>query len=220
MPPRYAPPVFAAVALLLLTGTRCVFIATSGDRPPCRSTTDKHCDSKVTVSVGETIARGRLIDAPVEGVAYVSGSIAGVTAADGSFEYESGGRVRFFIGDIALGEPAAGKAHLSPLDLVRGGTLDTPAVINIARLLQSLDAVPGDDGITITAGVRAEATRSNAAVGASIVSLDFADDTAFVNAAAQLVSTLTADFPRTAVLVDAPTARAALVQGLENAGIR
>jgi hypothetical protein len=49
--------------------------------------------------------------------------------------------------------------------------------------------------------------RSNATVSTAIQYLDFSDNTAFVNAATQLVSTLTASYPFTAVLVDAASAR-------------
>ncbi len=209
----------AVVAAATLTGSRCVFIATSGDHA-CRSSTDRHCESRKTAGAGATVAidDGRLIDAPVEGVSYASGSVTGVTNAQGGFRYEAGNRVRFFIGDIVLGEAVEGKAVITPLDLVPDGTIDTPAVINIARLLQSLDSLPGDDRITIPARLRTDAVRSSEAAGASIASLDFADETAFVNAAAQLVSTLTAPYPFTAVLVDRRTAQVHLLQSLGNSG--
>jgi hypothetical protein len=87
-------------------------------------------------------------------------------------------------------------------------------VINIARLLQSLDALPGDRRITIPAQVRGLARRANSGLGASIEALDFADDTAFVNAASQLVATLTQAYGFTAMLVDADTARRHLQDSL------
>ena len=125
----------------------------------------------------------------------------------------------FFIGDIALGQAVAGKAVITPLDLVPQGSLDSPAVINIARLLQSLDAVPGDTRITIPAAVRAAAVRTGETVSSAIRFLDFADDAAFANSAAQLVATLTAAYPFTAVLVDADSARMHLRAALAAEGI-
>ena len=119
-----------------------------------------------------------------------------------------------FIGDIPLGGAVPGKAFMTPLDLVPGGDIDTPAVINIARLLQSLDALPGDARITIPAQVCGLARRSNSGLSASIDALDFADDSAFVNAASQLVATLTQAYGFTAVLVDAATARQHLQDSL------
>ena len=203
--------VFALLAVLTLTGTECFFVARSGS-----SSNDGEEQNTGLVVV---IRDGRLVDAPVEGVAFHSASLAGITGTDGEFQYVAGEPVAFSIGDIALGEAVEGKSVITPLDLVPQGTLDTPAVINIARLLLSLDAVPGDARITIPAAVRAAAILSRADVDAAIRFLDFSDDTRFTNGAAQLVATLTADYPFTGVLVDAQSARAHLRQSLLSAGI-
>ena len=88
-------------------------------------------------------------------------ALPGFTGSDGGFQYEEGAAVRFSIGDIPLGQAARGKAVLTPLDLVVDGNLSSPAVINIARLLQSLDAIPGDQAITIPEEVQAGAVASN-----------------------------------------------------------
>lgn len=192
--------VFALIAVLTLTGSQCVFIARSGGDSSEKEDED-------TSNLVVIIREGRLVDAPVEGVRFVSGNLSGLTGPDGEFKYLQGESVRFFIGDIALGEAAEGKPIITPLDLVPGGGIDTPAVINIARLLQSLDAVQGDDRITIPAELGRRAQHADAVLHASIQSLDYADETAFVNSASQLVATLTAAYPFTAVLVDADTAR-------------
>ena len=198
---------FALIAILVLTGSRCVFIARSGGD----ISREDDEGSNLVVIIGD----GRLIDAPVEGARFVSGTLSGLTGPDGEFQYRQGEPVRFFIGEIALGEAVEGKPVITPLDLVPGGSLDTPAVINIARLLQSLDAVQGDDRITLPAALGQRARRADAVLHASIQSLDYADETAFVNSASQLVATLTATYPFTAVLVDAVTARQHLKAALE-----
>jgi hypothetical protein len=209
------------MAVPALTGSQCVFVASSGDSHTCISTVDKPCNSKDNTDpvVVVTVDNGQLIDAPVQGVRYESGSVSGVTGDLGEFQYETGGTVRFFIGDIALGEEVRGKSVITPLDLVPNGTIDTPAVVNIARLLQSLDSIPGDNRLTIPAVLHAAAVRSNGAVDTSIQYLDFADETAFVNAATQLISTLTASYPFTAVLVDRQSAQKHLIRTLGAAGI-
>ena len=207
--------VFSLVAMLALTGSQCVIIATSGGGHPDCSDKDNDKDPCPVVIV----ATGRLVDAPVQGVRYVSGSLSGSTGANGEFQYEFDKPVRFFIGDILLGEATKGKAIVTPLDLVRNGTIDTPAVINIARLLQSLDAVPGDGRISIPAKVRAAAVRSNAAVSSPIQFLNFADEPAFVNAASHLVAVLTATYPFTAVLIDAASAKQHLLESLAGSDI-
>ncbi|MGB7931257.1 MAG: hypothetical protein WCH04_03385, partial [Gammaproteobacteria bacterium] len=205
----------------VLTGSQCVFVASSGNNHACVSTVDKPCNPKNNTDpvVVVTVDNGQLIDAPVQGVRYQSGAVSGVTGDLGEFQYETGGTVRFFIGDIALGEAVRGMAVITPIDLVPNGTIDTPAVVNIARLLQSLDSIPGDDRITIPVVLRAEAVRSNADVDTSMQYLDFADETAFVNAATQLISTLTASYPFTAVLVDRQSAQKHLTRTLGAAGI-
>jgi hypothetical protein len=215
MIPKTFAIVFSLVAMLALTGSQCVIIATSGGRHPDCSDEDTDKDPCPVVIV----ATGRLVDAPVQGVRYVSGSRSGTTGVNGEFQYELDTPVRFFIGDIPLGETVRGKAVITPLDLVPDGTIDTPAVINIARLLQSLDAVPGDGRISIPAKVRAAAVRSNAAVSSPVRFLDFADEPAFVNAASHLVAVLTASYPFTAVLVDAASAKQHLVESLAGSGI-
>jgi len=200
---------FALVVLPLLGGAQCAFFFSSGGDDD--DDDDERPDDGLVVIVGD----GNLVDDPVEGVSYESGPVAGITGRNGEFRYEVGNRVRFFIGDITLGRAVPGKALVTPLDLVDGGTIDTPAVINIARLLQSLDANPDDGVITIPAAVRAAALRSNTSLSAAIEFLDFADEAVFLNTASQLVAVLTRDYPFTAVLVDADQARARLLESLD-----
>jgi hypothetical protein len=210
MIPRKYMLVVALLAMPLFGGSQCSFYASSGG--------DSHDSDKKDENAGLTVVvdDGRLIDAPVEGVSYQSGSLAGITGSSGEFQYEVGNTIRFFIGDIALGRAVRGKSVITPLDLVVDGATDTPAVINIARLLQSLDSDPGDGVITIPAAVRAAAARSNVALSSAIEVLDFSDATAFVNAASHLVAVLTRDYPFTAVLVDADNARAHMIRSIDS----
>jgi hypothetical protein len=205
----------------VLAGSQCVFVATSGNSNRCKSTVDKPCNSQnaSTPVVVVAVDNGQFIDAPVEGLRYESGSLSGITGDHGEFQYEAGNTIRFFIGDIALGEAVKGKTVITPLDLVPNGTIDSPAVINIARLLQSLDAVPDDNRITIPAILHNEAVRSNGEASASIQYLDYTHETVFVNMATQLISTLTASYPFTAVLVDSQSARETLARNLDRAGL-
>jgi len=205
--------ILALIAIPLLGGGQCSFFFSSGGDS---SAADDEDDKDDTAGLVVIIGDGRLIDAPVEGVSYESGSLAGITGSNGEFQYEVGNTIRFFIGDIALGRAVRGKAVITPLDLVAEGSADTPAVINIARLLQSLDSEPGDGVITIPAAVRSAAVRSNAALAPAIEFLDFSDSTAFINSASHLVAVLTRDYPFTAVLVDADSARAHMIRSINN----
>ena len=103
---------------------------------------------------------GVFVDSPVSNIAYRTSTLQGVTNAAGEFEYVSGERVTFSIGGLDL--PSVVAADLiTPQDLVGVGLdeVDNIAVINIARLLQSLDADGNpDNGIEISAAAMADDT--------------------------------------------------------------
>ena len=73
--------IVVVMAIPVLMGSQCVFIASSGNNDSCKSTTDKSCDSrnKTAPVVVVAVDNGQLIDAPVQGVRYESGSISGIT---------------------------------------------------------------------------------------------------------------------------------------------
>lgn len=99
-------------------------------------------------------ANGILLDSPVEGARYVSGSVAGITDANGTFQYEIGDSVRFYVGDILLGE-AVGKPMITPVDFISGADINNDTVTNIARFLQTIDEDKNpDNGIQISQNVR------------------------------------------------------------------
>jgi hypothetical protein len=187
--------ILTLTVLPLLVGSSCAFFFSSGDGSSDRK--DKDNDRIIVVT------NGVFGDPAVAGVGYESGSLAGITGEKGEFQFETDKTVRFFIGDINLGPAVVAKSVMSPKDLVVKDASDVLADINILRLLQSVDSTPGDDVITIPAKVRAAAVKSNEALSSAIEFLDFSDDTAFVNAASQLVAVLTNDYPFTAMLVDA-----------------
>jgi hypothetical protein len=186
------------LAVPFVIGGNCAFFFSSGGG----SDEDEDREGLTVV-----VRSGQFVDAPVRGLYYESGSLSGFTTGDGRFEYEEGEKVGFFIGDIQLGEAVPGRPLLTPQDLVNGGNLDSPAVINIARLLQSLDADEDEATITIPETVQANAVLTNEMLASAINFLDFADEPAFANAASQLVAVLTSDYPRTMTLVDGETAR-------------
>jgi hypothetical protein len=99
-------------------------------------------------------ANGILLDAPVEGARHVSGSVRGITDANGTFQYEIGNSVRFYVGDILLGE-AVGKPMITPVDFINGADINNDTVTNIARFLQTIDEDENpDNGIQISQIVR------------------------------------------------------------------
>lgn len=204
--------VFALAAFWLLSGAECAFVATSGSSS---SDSDNEQRSNLVVIIRD----GQLVDGPVEGVQFESGSQRGVTGPNGEFRFEEGEDIHFFIGDIALGQPVLAKSLMSPIDLVPGGNLTNTEVLNIARLLQSLDAIPGDARITIPGSIRRIARVHHAGIGSILEHLDLADNDAFANSGSQLVATLTEDYAFTATLIDANAARLHMQTSLQKAGL-
>jgi len=94
---------------------------------------------------------GKFIDSPIEGLEYHTATQSGTTDSQGNFRYEAGEEITFSIGDLVLGTTLA-KGIVTPLDLVPGAQDETdPAVTNMLRLLQSLDADGDpDNSIQIT----------------------------------------------------------------------
>ncbi len=199
---RQAFLILLLLAIPLLVGSQCAVFFSSGSGS---DDDDRDKDEELIV-----VATGQFGAAPVSGADYVSGSISGVTGSDGEFQYEVGQPIQFSIGDIPLGRAVSGKNVITVQDLAAGSEAAGTEAVNMERLLQSLDAEPGDNFITIPAQVRAKAVKSNESVTSAITYLDFSDDTAFANAASQLVSVLTGDYPFTGALVDAETARRSL----------
>ena len=83
---------------------------------------------------------GVFTDSPVEGLAYTTETQSGITDESGAFTYMDGEMVEFHLGGLTLGEGPA-RPIMTPIDLVEGAMDETdPAVTNICRLLQTLDA--------------------------------------------------------------------------------
>jgi len=99
---------------------------------------------------GATV-QGQFVDSIVIGLRYETPTTSGSTDGQGRFNYRAGETVRFFVGDVFIGE-AAGQATITPVELVAGAVDENNTqVLNIAIFLQSIDD-DGDEsnGITIT----------------------------------------------------------------------
>jgi len=132
------------------------------------------------------VLSGTFVDAAVQGLSYETATQSGVTDSLGTFQYLAGETVAFSIGSISLGQGIA-KTQMTPIDLVSGATgADNSTVINILRLLQTMD----DDNTPANGIVILDAI-STAAVS---MTMDFeVAVTAFANSSAniQLLQTLT-----------------------------
>lgn len=94
--------------------------------------------------------RGQFIDAPVQGLSYHGPTQHGVTGADGygGFLFFPGENIEFAIGSVSIGVAPAAK-KVSPLDLFVGADVDDERAINVARILQTLDADQTDQRIDL-----------------------------------------------------------------------
>ncbi|MBF0289502.1 MAG: hypothetical protein HQM14_16945 [SAR324 cluster bacterium] len=130
------------------------------------------------------LLQGVFLDAAVQGVSYSGAGGSGTTTSSGTFNYSPGSRVTFSIGGIALGT-ASGKSTVTPIDVAGATDESDQRVINMLRLLQSLDDDGNaNNGINIT-----QATRT----AAKNVTVDFNQaPSAFTASTATNVATLTA----------------------------
>ncbi len=94
---------------------------------------------------------GVFVDSAVQGVAYQTTTQSGTTNALGEYEYAAGETVTFSIGGVTL-PPVAAKSVVTPFDMAGTKDASDRKVLNIGRLLQSLDSDKDpSNGITISA---------------------------------------------------------------------
>lgn len=112
------------------------------------------CGGSDSENSDTTTLSGRFVDSAVANINYKTETLSGVTDSDGKFEYIEGEVVTFSIGGITFPAVTA-IGTVTPLTLAGVSSTDNDAVINIARLLQSLDS-DGDssNGITISDDVK------------------------------------------------------------------
>ncbi len=142
-------------------------------------------DELAFVTGGDAInlLQGTFLDAAVEGITYQGLGASGTTTSSGTFFYSEGSRVTFSIGGIVLGT-AAGNSIVTPIDVAGATDESDQRVINMLRLLQTLD----DDGDTSN-GIKITQTTRTAAAS---MTADF-DQTpaAFTGSTATNITTLT-----------------------------
>jgi hypothetical protein len=144
----------------------------------------------------ESLLIGRFIDSAVEGATYRTETRVGITNSNGEFHYLTGETVVFGLGDLEFPATAAAQI-LTPLELVGVSDMTDIAVVNMARLLQSLDKdCNPDNGITISGEVLLAATG---------MEIDF-NDPDFDSQVVTLVENAGQEDPSCRVLIDAEQA--------------
>ena len=137
---------------------------------------------------------GVFVDGPVINIGYRTETIESVTNALGEYVYLPGETVTFFIGNLEF-PPVPATGVVTPLELA--GTTDTsdPAVVNMIRLLQTLDKNGNPDAIEITEAAKSIAT----SVDFSLSVADFESSTAVTD----LISAAEQDTPVTELVTEA-----------------
>jgi len=89
-----------------------------------------------------TTYTGVFIDSPVENLRYSTESESGTTNAAGEFNYQIDEAITFSIGDIEF-PPVMASDFVTPLNIFSTEDINQTSVVNMLRLLQSLD-IDGD----------------------------------------------------------------------------
>jgi hypothetical protein len=157
-----------------------------------------------TITNTNKVLLGRFIDSAVEGLRFETPTQSGLTDTNGTFKYVGGEFIRFYIGDILLGE-SRGFALLNPMNLVPADS-NNQQVINILRFVQSLDEDNNPDN-----GIRIPEIVATQALGQA---LDFSLSSAnFEITANALLTLLTSGSVNK--LVDAASAQAHFIASLQ-----
>ena len=145
-------------------------------------------DSQTKKDPITTYSTGIFLANVVSNIGYRSETRSGLTNSNGEFEYEDGENITFFIGDLEFPTvPAA--SIITPLTLANTTEITDPTVVNISRLIQSLD----QDGMPEN-GIQIPTQASSAATSIDFTQnvTDFANDDAVINLVANAGSTNTA----------------------------
>lgn len=151
-----------AISILAISITAC------GGGDSSTSATEK----VTTPTSTPVIYTGVFIDSAVEGLNYQTESQSGKTNTEGEFNYQLDEMITFSIGGIKFPAVAV-DAIITPLDIFKTESFENIGVINMARLLQSLD-IDGiaSNGIELNENIHTLAAQLNI----DFTSDDFDDD--------------------------------------------
>lgn len=144
----------------------------------------------------------------VEGLSYETPTMSGITNANGEFTFNAGEVVTFNVGEVAL--PAVPGANvITPVSIFGAPDIGDERVVNLSRLLQSLDTdADANNGITLPFGAALDSA-------ASAGSVDFAAGDFDTQASSVLTSLgLNLEEFTAVALVDENTATAQLTESL------
>lgn len=105
--------------------------------------------SKASTASTAQLLRGVFLDSPVQGLQFRTETQQGLTGAEGGFVYLPGESVVFGLGELEFAQVPA-QPTMTPMELAGTDDIESPEVVNILRLLQSIDEDGDpDNGIVI-----------------------------------------------------------------------
>ena len=110
---------------------------------------------------------------PVHGLTYATPTHYGIAGESGGFSFFPGENVTFWIGDVLIGGGSADQ-RVSPLELFPNSGISDPAVVNLGRLLLSLDG-DGDANGAIAITDASVSALKDAMDDLGLTELDFSD---------------------------------------------
>ena len=120
---------------------------------------------------------GVFLDSPVTNIGYITETQNGFTNSQGQYKYLEGETVTFFIGELEFPSVTA-SGTVTPLNLANTEDTSNSTVVNIIRLLQTIDQDGDpDNGITINSAAISSATQ----VDFSLSQNDFESSPAVTN---------------------------------------
>ncbi|WP_170252869.1 DM13 domain-containing protein [Colwellia echini] len=179
---------------LLLSSTLILLLTAcgSGDNNTLSpgASTDNSPDDITPSSPEETVYTGVFLDSAVQGLHYTTATQSGTTNEQGEFDFQTDETITFSIGGITL-PPTPAKLYLTPLSLYQTDDINQLEVVNLIRLLQTLD-LDGDasNGIEITEQAHQLATNLNIDFSGDDFDQQVAD---FINQAGSAHQTLLAN---------------------------
>ena len=117
-------------------------VATALSFSGCGSSSSNDDNSNDT----STINTGTFVDVPTKNLKYITPTLNGYTDENGKYQYKDGEKVKFYLGNMLLGEVDGGEI-VTPYTLAEDTDILNPSQTtkNIARLLQSLDSNQADE---------------------------------------------------------------------------
>ncbi len=115
----------------------------------CDSSSDNESETEIQVNKTE-VQTGKFVDAPVQGLEYITDTQNGYTNEKGEFQYVAGEEIEFKLGNLSLGKVTS-DTIVTPYTMANTtSALANNKSTNIALILQNLDNDRSDDILNLS----------------------------------------------------------------------